>query len=370
MKDNYLAYYKPLVQKFCRELDGQDLEGLDHMPQPFLPLFGTGYETSSLRLLIMGQDTKGWGQCNRFIAQEMENPGVEIIGIFEEIENRNFTRWGRNTHSFWGFAMALLAGLHGVPNWNALKYGEHKDILGSFAWANANAVELWGSLLKHTHGVPWKTWQVVRNAGAHFNRLSHILNTMSPDVVLITCKTFNKAELFFDLDWQESDISTEGVRHYRLNGHDVDILHTYHPGYMRNVGGPWSYLNAVRELLQKLGHSPNFPEFVTQDENGNRITDWLLEAYLRNEKKYGKYEFIEWVAEELNKHGAFMAVPVLAHLLNKAGFNTNYGTHYIGKRGSYRLVRGAYNRAANRGDVQVASKVAEAFRKPNFTYAY
>ena len=371
MKDAYLEYYTPLVNQFCKEMSSQQLDGLDHMPQPFLPLFGKDYERSSLRLLIMGQDTKGWGDCRRFMEKELENPGSEIEAIFREIEDQNFKNWGRNTHSFWGFVMALLAGIHGMPNWNVLKWGQGADVLRSFAWANANAVELWPSLRKHTSGVPQNTWVAARKAGAHFNRLTHILTVLKPRVILITCSSINKEELFAGVSWVQVDTDVSGVTHYRVDEYDVDIFHTYHPNYMRNVGGPWSFLNKTMQLLAESGLAPDVPAFVTTDEAGDTVVEHLLSGHRHNDLgREDKYKFVEWVSRELSKHKAFMSVPALADLLNRAGYRTNYGSLYSGKRGSYRLVRGAYWRAKQRGDDHAAQTVAETFRKPNFTYAY
>ena len=324
MKKKYIEYYKPLVQQFCAEITPQELEGLDHLPQPFLPLFGKGYEQSSLRLMFMGQDTKGWGQCKRYIEKELNNPGCEIENIFAEIEDRNFIEWGRNTHSFWGFAMALLAGIHGMPNWNAMKKGEGVEILSSFAWANSNAIELWPSLSYHTSGVPRKTWEAARKAGTHFNKIRHVLETLEPNVIILTCKSINKIELFEGLNVSESTVA-KGIVSYSLEGYNTIILHTFHPGYMRNVGGPWSFLNELRDLLCNLNLAPSYPEFVIDDEAGDLITEQLLGSYHQNNLNYGRFEFIEWIASELKKRNAFMSVPTLAKLLNRANIKTSYG---------------------------------------------
>ena len=65
-----------------------------------------------------------------------------------------------------------------------------------------------------------------------------------------------------------------------------------------------------------------------------------------------------------------MSAPALARLLNHLGYRTNYGTEFMGVRGTYNLISGTYHRLdrAEKGDR--ARMVAEAFRKPNFEYAY
>ena len=257
-----------------------------------------------------------------------------------------------------------------MPQWTSLKWGDNAEVLRSLAWANSNAVELWESLRKHTHGVPRKTWEAAREAGAHLNRLEHMLKTLRPRVVLITCKTVEDS-FFEGLTKIELPTEEEGIRHYRIEGYQVDIFHTYHPNWMRNVGGPWGYLNRIREMLEKQGLAPRFPEFVTTGQSGDGVIDLLKPAAPRPDgNNQRKYELVAWVAKELTKHRAFMSVPCLAELLNDLGYTTNYGTPYSKKRGSYRVVRGAYNRAIQAGNQERAAQIAETFRKPDFTYAY
>ncbi len=367
MKKAYLKYYTPLVQQFCKSMQGGSHPGLEHMPQPFLPLFGKNYERSALKFMIIGQDTKGWGNTDTFLARELASPGELLDEMFWEIDNLDFKKIGKNTHSFMGFAMALLASVHGMPNWNVLKWGGHQDILSSFAWGNANAVELWESLRKHTSGVPRKTWEAARAAGEHLNRFNHMLETLKPRVVLLTVKSIDREGFFKGFELIKMVSPDPNISHYRLEGQNVDIFHTYHPGYMRNVGGPWSFLNKLKDTLQQIGLAPDFPDFISADDSGDDVVRHLMKSAPRPDgNNQRKYDLVTWVAGELTKHKAFMSVPRLVQMANELGYRTNYGTTFSGGRGSYRLVRGAYHR----NNAEHAKKVAEAFRKPDFTYAY
>ncbi|WP_269538053.1 hypothetical protein [Cerasicoccus fimbriatus] len=370
MKNAYLDYYIPLVQQFCQQMQDGSFEALEHLPQPFLPLFGTGYEQSAFKLLFVGQDTKGWGSTSDFIERELKSPGECLEAMFGNIEGRPFTGWGKSTNSFFGFVMALLASVHGIENWNVLKWGGHEAVLSSFGWANANAVELWPSLKKHESRVPKATLDAARHAAAHLNRLKHMLVTLKPRVVLITFMGLSKSEFFEDLDVQELDTTNERFHHYRIDDYDVDIFHTCHPGYMRNYGGPWGFLNELREILRANGFAPDFPEFVsTGSESESVLAHLFKSAPTPNGDSQRKYELVAWVAKELNKHGAFMSVPSFVQMANELGYRTDYGTEYSGGRGSYRLIRGAYWRYFER-EPNTARAIAEAFRKPDFTYAY
>lgn len=370
MKEAYVEYYKPLVQQFCKSMQGKDYEGLDRMPHPFLPLFGKNYEDTELKFLIIGQDTKGWGNVADFVKQELEQPGQLIAKRFWEIDNIDLKKGGKNTHSFIGFAAAILASLHGIANWNVLKWGKHQHILSSFAWGNANAVILKESLKKFIKGVPLKTWEATHAAGEHFNRFRHMLEILKPRVVLITVTDLpNK---FFDgLNVITMKCPEPHIRHYRLEGLHVDIFHTRHPNSMRWVGGPLNFLSKLKTIILASTLVPEFPDFISADDSGDDVVSYLMKHAPRpNGNNQRKYEFVTWVADTLTEQKAFMSVPCLVQMANELGYRTNYGTTFSGGRGSYRLVRGAYHRCVKNGEEENARQIAEAFRKPDFTYAY
>ena len=87
-------------------------------------------------------------------------------------------------------------------------------------------------------------------------------------------------------------------------------------------------------------------------------------------EKFNKYEFVAWMAVELRKRDTYMSVPALIDMVNARGYTTNYGTSFEGGRGSYKLVSGTYRRMMEVDSPDRAQAVAEAFRRPNFEYAY
>lgn len=58
----------------------------------------------------------------------------------------------------------------------------------------------------------------------------------------------------------------------------------------------------------------------------------------------GKFDFIGHVAETLFKRYMYMSVPELPKLMNELGFKTDCNSEYAVKRGSYELIRAAYDR--------------------------
>lgn len=61
LKERLKTHYEPLIRDFIREVESLKLEIEPKTPQPFFPVFGEAYERSSLRMAIVGQDTKSWG---------------------------------------------------------------------------------------------------------------------------------------------------------------------------------------------------------------------------------------------------------------------------------------------------------------------
>lgn len=80
-------------------------------------------------------------------------------------------------------------------------------------------------------------------------------------------------------------------------------------------------------------------------------------------------EFVAAVANRLRCEGRTMTVPDLANALNVAGHPTTGGDPYVGKRGTYRLVKGVYESLIHEGRRKEAQDVADAFTKPDGTYA-
>src|SRR5690606_39119034 len=141
----------------------------------------------------------------------LATPGSVLNEVFYEVDSQAFTGWGPTRHQFWGFTMSLLAAIHGVQDWNVMKRGACKEILRSFAWGNANSEELWESTPRNS-GVSFETWSAAKEAGARFDRISHILKILRPRVVIITWKNMNPASYFEGIRFQEVG-KEDDVRH-------------------------------------------------------------------------------------------------------------------------------------------------------------
>ncbi|WP_074988012.1 hypothetical protein [Rufibacter ruber] len=86
-----------------------------------------------------------------------------------------------------------------------------------------------------------------------------------------------------------------------------------------------------------------------------------------NKKKH----YIWQLASFLSSHGMTMSAEELADHLNRNRFLTSYGAEYQGGRGTYKLIKETWDWLHNQLSLpSEAKKVAEAFVKPDGTYAY
>ncbi len=367
LKERYLAHYVPLIRDFVREVEEMKLEIKPKTPQPFFPLFGEAYERSSLRMAIVGQDTKYWGCLNNFLEMEKTAPGSSLEDDLEEFHDLDFKRWGATRYTFWGFAMMFLAALHGRSDWGVMKRGACTEILSSFVWGNGNAIEYFDSTPKH---MPWDEWERIRMAGERFNGIRHLVETVRPRVVVVLWKDMNPDKYFSGYEYLRDD-EREGVRSYSIPSENLEIFHVPHPGRMRWEGIPADhYCSQLVARLQSRKLTVAFPAFVQQNSDSNEVIAHLKSSAPTRGEGFNKFQFVEWVAEELRKRESFMSVPSLAHLLNDLGYLTNLGNEYAGARGTYNLISGTYKQLDRAGKSDRAQMVAEAFRKPDFEYAY
>ena len=85
-----------------------------------------------------------------------------------------------------------------------------------------------------------------------------------------------------------------------------------------------------------------------------------------NKKKH----YVWQLAAFLINHNTQMSAEELAEHLNRNKIFTSYGTEFEGGRGTYKLIAETYHWLENMQLQDEARKVAEAYVKPDGTYAY
>ena len=187
-RSHYINTYRPLVTQFANQIREINY---DRIPEPFLPVHGTLYETVTTRISFVGKETRGgrdssWGNTTDFVRHVDTNPDEAIFREFEEFEELAFCDWGNNWGTgFWDFLFRLLAIFYGIDDWRALKRGENKDILRSFAWGNTNAIEGY-EVTAQQKGVLHDDWLAVKEASKCFDQGKHLIEVLRPHLMIIT----------------------------------------------------------------------------------------------------------------------------------------------------------------------------------------
>jgi hypothetical protein len=368
---HYIDYFTSLIQEFVRDVESLPHPDIKRMPEPHLPLFGKNYENSTLRLVVIGQDTLDWGDLRDFVTAEKATPGCKLHEGLDEFRDHSLFQQSRGTASsqrFLGFMMMMVAALHGQENWALMKHGKMPEILDSLAWAEVNAVRLYGDWATGL-GVPYEYWGAVRRVGERFNRFRHIAETLKPHAALVLYRGLDPASYFEG--YKPKIVLQDGrLTQYHLPEIGVDVYHTPHPGSMNRIEGIGHFRDRLKELFERHGLTAAFPEFLAGQEGGCKVMEYLRAKAPEIGDGYDKFEFVAWVSEELTKRQTFMSVPALMELVNAKGGRTNNGERFSGGRGSYRLVSGSYWRMMAAKRPETAHNVAVAFRRPNFEYAY
>jgi len=265
--------------------------------------------------------------------------------------------------------MMFLASLHDREDWCAMKKGAMTEILDSFAWGNANAIELYESTVKAL-GVPPSYWESIRRAGERFNRFKYLDEVLHPRVAVIVHRGV-RMQTYFE-GYRYVKIWEEGrLAHYRLPDADIDVFVAPHPGSMNRIEHPDYFCNRLNEIFRIHGFAASFPGFLRGQQEGREAIEFLRRNAPDATADFDKFQFVAWVADELMKRNVFMSVPTLIELVNSRGYLTNRGNAFVpANQGPYKLVSATYHKMIAAGLPDRARNVALAFRKPNFEYAY
>lgn len=368
-KDYYKIYYRPLIEEFCKKMEPLQVPDIDRIPEPFLPLFGERYACAPVRIAIIGQDTRKWGDLNVFLRSADCWETKICDERFSEFEEHAFTGWGVQRQTFWGFVMKLLADFHGQDDWGAMKKGAMSEVLDSFAWANCNSIELYKSSARSLK-IEKNLWTQIQAAGKHFDKFKHHYEVLKPDVALILHRELDMKSYFEGFSPPERVFSDNRFEQYKIEDVKTMILHLPHPQSMNRIEKTPFFFDQLKKVFEKNGQIVSFPLFLAQEE-GMEALEFLKAHAPRPTPNIDKYQCLSWIADELCKRSVFMSATTLVRLLNHLGWKTDRGGSYSDKgRGPYRIIKATYDRLDRIGDTARARNVASAFRKPNFEYAY
>lgn len=386
LKAEYSKYYRTMVQSFVDEVCGQfPVERFERIPQLFLPAWGKNYENALTRIVFVGRDTLGWGSMPEMVEAVREKAWTKVFDI-REFQNLDYVEWGaRNRYTFWGFILYFLAWMYGVKDWEVLKAKEHRDILSSFAWGNANSIERWSSKTFARLELSPKQWaelseaySVVKAASEKFDNIEHLKTLLNPDVVFVMCEVTDcrryLGDYFTQNELKEERIPEANLRVFKIG--EMLVVNIPHPQgimYRSDSHKADYFVKKLKRLLLKYGKTLTLrgkDEFVADANLAERFLNTFVKKL--DPDVLSTREATAEIAVELRKQGARMTVDMLCRILNKAGFRTNYGNggEYKAGRGSYCMLSKFYHAYEDSNRGEIAEAIAEAFTRRDGTYAY
>lgn len=229
----YTSVFSPLVETFYEQIKDLDVSGL---PEPFLPLFGSGYAEADPRLLFIGIQTRGWGKLSNFIKRVQDKNNDRPIGESANLDHYSFGEGSSNSGmDFASFVLKFQAGFNGVANWNELKQGQHPELIRSLAWANTNVVEDYHVSAKGDDAAE-EVWRKVKEAGNIFGGLATILKALAPQIVVI-CNWDCSQDWFTKGHSITKAVDVDDHVKYRFaEDSRTHIIQTAHPTWLRFNG--------------------------------------------------------------------------------------------------------------------------------------
>jgi hypothetical protein len=229
----YLERYCPLIIDFVESIRNTDY---NKVPQPFLPLFGQGYEKAETRIAFVGIETRGWGNMTDFVNAVDEHPEEALLDEFTEFDKLEFCDWGNNFgNTFWDFNFKFLAQYYSLENWKQLKWGDNEEILRSFAWGNTNSIEGF-SVTAEKKGVKHENWLAVKQASKRFDKGKYILETLQPHIMVVMSWHTPEDWLCDGIDDFLKDEIDDYFWYYFIANSETHVLWTAHPTWLsKNV---------------------------------------------------------------------------------------------------------------------------------------
>lgn len=380
MEATYREIYEEQLRLFSGALrhSGYAEAAFCGIPYVFIPQCGTGYELATLKFAFIGKETYGWkGWLDEF-SDDIQSQNTERLFDMAPFQACSFVEWttgAMTRYKYWGFVMYFLARFYGIQNWNELKKRSNPalSILSSFAWGNANAIETASSSGLNKAVLNTQAHRVALQAAhEHLDSFELFRKALQPDIVLLTCSRSDcDRYLRHTSDKVPCPVvaGDDSLRAWTTADNKV-IINIPHPA--RQKFSPLKadgYVSALMHLLEHLGMTEQ-GRIIRAWNPADRNSPPVLEVFAGcKPEAVTKYQAVATIASELRKYDKTIPAEALAWLLNELGHRTNYGSTYEGGRGTYRLIRSTYHRY-EKGSPIVANDIAEAFTKPDGSYAY
>ena len=252
-KSIYTKNYLPVLEQFAEETKGFFDKG--YHEGVFIPYAFDGYWDADFKVFYIGQDTAYW------LTDEINEPfqyGNELF--MEHRDNNTLSEYLRlnsecvtpgrlvngsmkSDGGFWNFIqklhIRLCTGEYKSPL-SQLSL-EERMLINSAGYGEAFCVELPKSL-ENEYGTPdecwedndWESYQIVSTAARKIADIRLLLETFSPDLVVIT--TGQEDIALSDLEIVEA-FRDEMMTAFTVRGFNTKFIWTYHPRRLRSRFG-------------------------------------------------------------------------------------------------------------------------------------
>jgi hypothetical protein len=233
----------------------------------------------------------------------------------------------------------------------------YKNILRSFIWGNTNSLERYEVSAK-ANNVNKDCWEKIKTASKIFDSAKYILDTCSPNILIITNWQQEESWLVGN-NTCEHKVLDDHLWYYYLPNSNTHVYWLAHPGWLARNG---KFESSITTIINDL--------------NSKGINASLADSYIANKipqeenQIIDKHEYIGKLAQFLSSTKTVMSGFELAELLNRNNFKTSYGTEYAGTRGTYKLISDCYDYFKNINKQNIADAIASAFVKEDGNFAY
>lgn len=272
MKEKLYNTYKIPVNNFFEKMKNCDANIYHQFPIPHIPGIGINYGKTDYKVLYVGIETYGWDEFG-CLKKEIERQKENSLNNLEKfinyssipIENYEYLNWYKNRQDggysvFWDFVLQFHLKLKNKPN-DSLKRDaleNVKEFINDFAWANSNAIERFGTIQSYTKSpLDNKAYQYLVNAAKELNQIELMIDSLSPDLIVIMNWTIWSNQSFQDFVGNSyhkgEDYKLNFIEKWVSSKYSIPLYCTYHPRSMTKMGYNYFIENIINDFRKNVG---------------------------------------------------------------------------------------------------------------------
>ena len=236
MEELFKEKYCALIEKFAKDV-GMCTAG-EKVPAIHIPIIGNQYTQSPVKIAFFGIETKGWLSFREFmqkcgVGDAAGSPEDAYMYLTQSTSPVNYLEWTNNFHaSFFDYIFQFLTAFYKLPDPKFINNAEHKDLLESFIWGNANSFVSREKLQNLQVEIP-EDWDRIKRASKIFDTAEYVLDICKPDIAVIM--NWNVDDAWFTGEERVQPVKLEPHHSY----YKIKTTHIYkasHPQHIHKSG--------------------------------------------------------------------------------------------------------------------------------------